>query len=95
MTDQEFQKQVLEAIHALTGEVNGLTGEVNGLKGDVNKLTGEFHEFRDEQRTNNLNQEEFNGAIWTLNNQASSAINEIRSEVLPPWKVRKSNASIV
>ena len=36
------------------------------------------------------NQDEYSSATWNLNNQAFQPINEIRSEVLPPWKARKN-----
>ncbi len=56
--------------------------EMRAIHKRFDTLSSDLHEFQS-------NQESFNSAIWNLNNQAFQAINDIRSEVLPPWKARK------
>ena len=76
MTDTEFQTLVLEKLSSLEGKVDSLEIGQQAIRDDLAKFQN--------------NQDEFNSATWNLNNQAFQSINEIRSEVLPPWKARKN-----
>ncbi len=74
MSDTQFQEQVLQAL-------SRIESDVSTLKSDVSTLKSDLHEFKE-------NQEQFNSAIWGLNQQAFSHINDIRSEIVAPWKIR-------
>ena len=76
MTDTEFQTLVLEKLSSLEGKVDSLEIGQQAIRDDLAKFQN--------------NQDEYSSAIWNLNNQAFQSINEIRSEVLPPWKARKN-----
>lgn len=65
----------------LESKVDALEGRFDGLESKVDRLSEDFHDFTH-------NQEQFNIAIWNLNTQAFEAINDIRKEVLPPWRSR-------
>lgn len=79
----------------LETKVDGLEGRFDGLETKVDRLENrfdwletkvdwlseDFHDFTH-------NQEQFNIAIWNLNTQAFEVINDIRREVLPPWRSR-------
>ena len=53
MTQDEFQKQVINSLDRLTGDVEKLTGDVEKLTGDVEKLTGDVEKLdRDSERYN-------------------------------------------
>ncbi len=76
MSNTEFEKQVLSALSTLQSDVSSLNSKFDRLSEDLG-------EFREEQK-------EFNTAIWSRTNQAFEAINDIRSEVVSPWKIRQS-----
>ena len=76
MTDTEFQTLVLEKLSSLEGKMDSLEIGQQAIRDDLAKFQN--------------NQDEYSSAIWNLNNQAFQSINEIRSEVLPPWKARKN-----
>lgn len=76
MTDTEFQTLVLEKLSSLEGKVDSLEIGQQAIRDDLAKFQN--------------NQDEYSSATWNLNNQAFQSINEIRSEVLPPWKARKN-----
>jgi len=76
MSDTHFQNQVLD-------ELKKIHNRFDTLETKVDKLSSDLSDFQ-------TNQEQFNTAIWNLNTQAFSAINDIRSEVVSPWKIRQS-----
>ena len=83
MTDTEFQTLVLEKLSSLEGKVDSLEGKMDSLEIGQQAIRDDLAKFQN-------NQDEYSSAIWNLNNQAFQSINEIRSEVLPPWKARKN-----
>lgn len=72
-------------VDLLDEKVSSLDQKVGFLDGKIDSLSSDFRTFQG-------NQEEFNNAIWNMTNQSFVAINEIRQEVLPPWKSRKSRS---
>lgn len=76
MSEQDFQQQVLTALSRIETDVSTLKSDVSGIKEDL--------------ATFKASQEEFNQASWKLHTQAFQAINDIRSEVVSPWKIRAS-----
>jgi sensor domain CHASE-containing protein len=74
MSEQDFQQQVLKALGIIQSDVSTLKSDVSTLKEDL--------------ATFRANQEEFNQASWKLHTQAFQAINDIRAEVVSPWKIR-------
>ncbi|MBP9779911.1 hypothetical protein KBD33_04810 [Candidatus Gracilibacteria bacterium] len=83
----EAQSQQLEAhgqkIDTQSQQLDAHGQGIDTLGSKLDRLSEDFGEFR-------FNQEQFNTAIWNLNTQAFEAINEIRSEVVAPWKLRKN-----
>jgi len=47
MTQDEFQKQVINSLDRLTGDVEKLTGDVEKLTGDVEKLDRDSERYND------------------------------------------------
>jgi predicted nuclease with TOPRIM domain len=70
-------------VDSLNGKVDSLEGKVDSLEWKVDSLSIDFRDFKE-------NQERFNNAIWNLNTQAFQSINEIRGEIVAPWKMKKS-----
>lgn len=101
MLEQEFQEQVLREFTKLNGQIGSLEGRFGKFEGKVDRISEDLTDFKSNQEKFNEsisteihefkgNQEKFNDSIWNLNTQAFKAINEIRSEVVAPWKLRKN-----
>ena len=104
MTDTQFQQQVLQALSliqtdvgTLKTDVGVLKTDVGVLKTDVSTLASEFHDFKDAQQQYNERMEEKTDALWSLSNQAFTAIADmsrksdyIHQEVVSPWKRRQA-----
>jgi predicted nucleic acid-binding Zn-ribbon protein len=76
MSEQDFQTEVLL-------ELKKLNGRFDSLEGKIDRIQSDLTDFKE-------NQEAFNNGIWNLNTQAFQAINDVRSEVVSPWKLRQS-----
>lgn len=99
MTDQDFQKQMLSEMEKFNSRFDTLEGKFDTLEGRFDTLEGKFDTFEGklDRVSKDLtefksNQEDFNSAIWTLNNQAFDAIGNIQREVVSPWKIRQSKS---
>ena len=97
MSEVVFQKAVLTAIEQLGGKIDSVASELHEFKESQQTFNHSMLEFKRDQAGFNrtilefiANQEAFNTAIWSLNTQAFEAINDIRSEVVSPWKIRQS-----
>ncbi len=97
MTDTEFQKVILEKLTSLEWRFDWLESKVDAINSKLDSVSDELTEFKSNQEAFNQNQlefnqnqVEFNNAIWNMSTQSFQAINEVRNEVLPPWKARKS-----
>ncbi len=87
MTEQEFQKFVVEQLTSLDSKVTSLDSRVGTLeqsvqwlRKDVHGLRDEFHDFRDEQRQENA-------VLRALSAQSFQHISDIKAEMMPSWKV--------
>ena len=96
MSEQEFQAQVLAEFAKLNGQIGSLEWRFDTLEGKFDKLEWKFDtlEWKVDRLSEDFgefksNQEQFNTAIWNLNTQAFQSINDVRNEVVSPWKLRK------
>ena len=90
MANTEFETQVLSALATLQSDVSTLKSDVSTLKSDVWSLNNKFDRLSEDLTEFREEQKDFNTAIWSRTNQAFDAINDIRSEVVSPWKIRQS-----
>ncbi len=92
MTDQDFQKQMLSEMTKFNSRFDTLDGKFDTLEGRFDTLEGKLDSVSKDLTEFKSNQEDFNSAIWTLNNQAFDAIGNIQREVVSPWKIRQSKS---
>jgi hypothetical protein len=104
MSDTHFQQQVITELQKLNGRFDTLEWRFDTLEwrfdtlgGKVDSLTSELHEFKESQQRYNERMEDKTDALWTLSNQAFSAIadlshktDDMHQEVVSPWKRRQS-----
>lgn len=106
MSDTQFQQQVLLELQKLNGKFDTLESKFDTLEGKFDTLNGkvdwiasELHEFKESQQRYNERMEEKTDALWSLSNQAFSAIadltrktDDMHQEVVSPWKRRQSKS---
>jgi archaellum component FlaC len=97
MTDTQILQELLIEVKWLSTRFDGIEANLEWLGKKVEWLEVSFEWLgkKVDGITENLaefqiKQEDFNTAIWNLNTQAFSAISDIRSEVVAPWKIRQS-----
>jgi archaellum component FlaC len=83
MTDTQILQEVLKSVQWLETRFDGLETRFDGLEKKVDKISTDLTDFR----------EHMEGSIdylGKLSNQAFAHINEIRAEVVSPWKINNS-----
>jgi archaellum component FlaC len=107
MTEQDFQKHMIEALSSLNHRFDridtrfdgletrfdGLEKKVDGLETRFDLLESKVDGIAGDLTTFKTNQEDFNSAIWAMNTQAFDAITEISREVVSPWKRRQAKSA--
>ena len=83
MANTEFETQVLSALGGINTRLDGIDGRLDGMDTKIDRLSTDLADFREHMEWS-IN------SLGKLSNQAFAHINEIRAEVVSPWKINNS-----